>query len=378
MPLVSVLTPIFNGEKHLRACLESVINQTYQDWEYIIVDNCSRDKTVVIAEEYASSDRRIRIVINTTFVGIIENHNIAFSEISPSAEYCKVVQADDWIYPDCLEKFVKLCEENPTITLASAYRIDNDQVGLKVLPPSKSLYPGREIARGFFFNEWPDPFGSPTSYFLRAGPVRAHPPFFNPSNMYADVEACLKILREGDFGFIHEVLTFTRRPADAQTPKSHYLRVNLPSFLWILKNHGRVFLSDEEYGECVRKHLRHYYLVMARDLVRFRRNREYWLYHFDSLRKLGYPLNLFRLLATIPKLPKEKSPPAGNSRGLGGDPQNGLDRPAKLGRNFPGRFYLYLAGSLIIRPISVWASSVKSRSIPPLGVKVISPKTIRL
>jgi glycosyltransferase involved in cell wall biosynthesis len=306
MPLVSVLTPVFNGETHLRACIESVVKQTYQDWEYIIVNNCSRDKTLNIAEEYAAQDRRIRIVNNTSFVGIIENHNIAFSKMSLSAEYCKVVQADDWIYPECLEKFVKICEENPTITLATAYRIDNDHVGLKILPPSKSVFSGRDIARGFFFDEWPDPFGSPTSYFLRAGPVRAHPPFFNPSNMYADVEACIKILRDGDFGFIHEVLTFTRRPSDAQTPKSHYLRVSLPSFLWILRNHGRVFLTEDEYRECIRKHLRHYYLVMARDLVKFRRNREYWRYHIDSLRKVGYPLNPFRLLATIPQLPKEK------------------------------------------------------------------------
>lgn len=306
MPLVSVLTPVFNGETHLRACIESVLKQTYRDWEYIIVNNCSRDGTLAIAEEFAAQDRRIHIVNNTSFVGIIENHNIGFSEMSPSAEYCKVVQADDWIYPECLEKFVKLGEENPTITLASAYRIDNDRVGLKVLPPPKSVFSGRDIARGFFFDEWPDPFGSPTSYFLRAAPVRSHPPFFNPSNMYADVEACLKILRDGDFGFVHEVLTFTRRPSDAQTPKSHYLRVGYPSFLWILRNHGKVFLTDAEYGRCVSDHLRQYYLVMARDLINFRRGWSYWRYHIDSLRKVGYPLNPFRLLATIPQLPKEK------------------------------------------------------------------------
>jgi len=306
MPLVSILTPVFDGERHLRPCIESILKQTYQNWEYIIVNNCSRDGTLDIAEEFAARDRRIRIVNNTSFVGIIENHNIAFSQISPKAVYCKVVQADDWIYPECLEKFVKICEDNPTITLASAYRIDNDQIGLRVLPPSKSVFPGREIARGFFFEEWRDPFGSPTSYFLRADPVRAYPPFFNPSNMYADVEACIKILREGDFGFIHEVLTFTRRPSDAQTPKSHYLRVGYPSFLWILRNHGRVFLTEDEFEACVRRHLRHYYQVMARDLVNFRRNWEYWRYHFDSLRKVGYPFSVFRLLAAIPQLPKEK------------------------------------------------------------------------
>ncbi|MCG7853488.1 MAG: hypothetical protein MIO92_13295, partial [Methanosarcinaceae archaeon] len=151
-----------------------------------------------------------------------------------------------------------------------------------------------------------DPFGSPTSYFLRAEPVRSHPPFFNPSNIYADVEGCIKILREGDFGFIHEVLTFTRRPSDAQTPKSHYLRVGYPSFLWILRNHGRAFLNEDEYEVCVGKHLRLYYQVMARDLINLRRNWSYWRCHFRSLREVGYPFNLFRLLAAITQLPKEK------------------------------------------------------------------------
>ncbi|MCG7853326.1 MAG: glycosyltransferase [Methanosarcinaceae archaeon] len=306
MPLVSVLTPVFNGETHLRACIESVLNQTYQNWEYVIVDNCSRDATPEIIQEYARKDRRIRVVTNTSFVGIIENHNIAFSQISSNSKYCKMVQADDWIYPECVEKFVNICEKNPTVTLADAYRIDNDKVGLNVMPHLRNIYSGREIARGFFFDEWPDPFGSPTSYFLRAEPIRAHPPFFNPFNMYADTEACIKILRSGDFALIREVLTFTRRPASAQTPKSKYFRVGYISFLWILKNHGRFFLNEKEFAVCVRNHLRRYYVVLARDLVKLRRGWKYWRYHFSSLREVGYPFNPFRLLLTIPQLPKKK------------------------------------------------------------------------
>jgi glycosyltransferase involved in cell wall biosynthesis len=306
MALVSILTPVFNGETYLRPCVESVLKQTHQDWEYIIVDNCSKDATPDIVREYARQDKRIRIVTNTSFAGIIENHNVAFSQISPKADYCKVVQADDWIYPECVEKFVKLCEENPTITLATAYRLDDAQVGLKGLPESTSVFSGREIVRSFFFDERRDIFGSPTSYFLRAEPVRAHPPFFNPYNMYADVEACIKILREGDFGFIHEVLTFTRRPRDAQTPRSHYLRVTYPSYLWIMKNHGQAFLNEEEKNGLVHKHLRAYYQVMARDLINLRRNWEYWRYHIRSLREIGHPFNPVRLLAAIPQLPGEK------------------------------------------------------------------------
>jgi glycosyltransferase involved in cell wall biosynthesis len=306
MPLVSILTPVFNGEKYLRPCIESVLKQTYRDWEYIIVDNCSQDSTPDIIREYARRDRRIRIVTNRSFVGIIDNHNIAFSQISPGADYCKVVQADDWIYPECLERFVRFCEANPTVSLATAYRLDGDEVGLKGLPESRSVFPAAEIVRRFFDHESRDIFGSPTSYFLRAEPVRSHPPFFNPRNIYADVEACIKILREGDFGFIHEVLTFTRRPADSETPRSHYLRVTFPSYLWIMKNHGKFFLDDREIKTLVDKHLRLYYQVLARDLVLLRRNRDYWRYHLRSLREVGYPFNPLRLVAALAQLPKEK------------------------------------------------------------------------
>ena len=306
MPLVSILTPVFDGAAHLRACIDSVLGQTYRDWEYVIVDNCSRDATPDIIREYARRDARIRIVTNASFVGIIENHNIAFAEMSPKAAYCKVVQADDWIYPECVEKFVRLCEANPSVTLATAYRLDGDAVGLKGLPESRSVFAGREIARSFFYDERRDIFGSPTSYFLRARSVRSDPPFFNPSNMYADVEACLKALRDGDFGFIHEVLTFTRRPADAQTPKSHYLRMTYPSYLWIMRNHGRDFLTGTEMDELLEKHLRTYYLMLARDLVHFRRNGEFWRFHFRTLREVGHPFDPIRFLKALTRLPGEK------------------------------------------------------------------------
>lgn len=319
MPFVSILTPVFNGATYLRPCLDSVLHQTYQDWEYVIVDNCSTDETADILREYAGQDSRIRIVTNRSFVGIIENHNIAFAQVNPKADYCKMVQADDWIYPSCVEKFVRFCDQNPSVSLATAYRLDGDSVGLKGLPESQSVFSGRDIVRAFFFDERRDIFGSPTSYFLRAKSVLTSPPFFNPQNIYADVEACIRVLTEGDFGFLHEVLTFTRRPADAQTPLSHYLRVTYPSYLWIMKNYGPAFLTPEEIRVLMRRHLRAYYQMMARDLVNLRRNLAYWRFHIRSLREVGHSFNPLRLLAAMPQLPGQKwlggrnSPPANPS-----------------------------------------------------------------
>src|SRR5215831_12904312 len=103
-PLVSVLTPVYNGADFLAECIESVLSQRYRNFEYVIVNNCSTDRSLEIALEYEKKDSRIRVHSNDQFVGVIENHNIAFSRMSPLAKYCKVVAADDYIFPDCLMK----------------------------------------------------------------------------------------------------------------------------------------------------------------------------------------------------------------------------------------------------------------------------------
>jgi glycosyltransferase involved in cell wall biosynthesis len=306
MPLISILTPVFNGETYLRSCIESVLAQTFQDLEYIVVDNCSQDATPDIIREFASQDKRIRVVTNKSFAGIIENHNIAYSQINPQARYCKIVQADDIIFPECLETFARLCEENPSVTLVSAKRMIGELESTDYLPASRSVFQGREIGRAFFYNKWPDIFGSPTSYFLKADVIRMQQPFYNPHNLFADQEACIKVLINGDFGFIHEVLSLSRRQEGSEYSKSGYLRISYPSYLWTLVNHGRAFLSEDEYLDRLRGHLRQYYCVMARDLINLRRGLRYWRYHFVSLRKIGYPFNPLRLLATMARLPGEK------------------------------------------------------------------------
>jgi glycosyltransferase involved in cell wall biosynthesis len=110
---VSVVTPVYNGAEYLPQCIESILGQTYTDWEYTIVNNCSSDTTLEIAQGYASRDPRIRIVSNRTFVRAMENYNIAVRQLSTDSKYCKVVAADDWLFPRCLEEMVALAFVRP-------------------------------------------------------------------------------------------------------------------------------------------------------------------------------------------------------------------------------------------------------------------------
>src|SRR6266849_6791651 len=116
-PLVSVITPVYNGDQYLRECIESVLAQTYSNWVYTIVNNCSTDGTLAIAGEYAQRDKRIRIYSNDSLLDIIANHNRAFRLISADSKYCKVVSADDWLFPECLTKMVGVAEANPSVGL---------------------------------------------------------------------------------------------------------------------------------------------------------------------------------------------------------------------------------------------------------------------
>ena len=83
-----MVTPVYNGERYLAECIESVISQSYQNWEYVILDNCSTDTTGEIAERYASADARIRVQRNERLLEIIPNWNQALRQISPESEYC--------------------------------------------------------------------------------------------------------------------------------------------------------------------------------------------------------------------------------------------------------------------------------------------------
>jgi glycosyltransferase involved in cell wall biosynthesis len=127
LPLVSIITPIYNEEIHLAECIESVEAQTYHDWEYIIVDNCSTDGSAQIAREYAKKDRRIKVIQNSRCLRALPNHNFALSQISNDSKYCKIVFADDWIFPECLERMVALAEEYPSIGLIGAYVLEGQK-----------------------------------------------------------------------------------------------------------------------------------------------------------------------------------------------------------------------------------------------------------
>jgi len=299
-PLVSVVTPVFNGERYLRECIESVLAQTYSRWDYTIVDNCSTDRTLDIAREYAASDRRIRIHRNEIFVRVIQNYNIAFRQISPESKYCKPLAADDMLLPECLEKMVRVAEENPSVAMVGAYGLySRTEMGVhgRGVPYRKLVLPGREVCRAYLLGE-PSMFASPTFTLFRSDIVRSRYAFYNESNLHADVEVSLEFLEHHDFGFVQQILIFMRVEEGSLTSFSQSFNTYLPYRLYVLVKYGPRHLTEEESRNQIRTLLREYYRYLAWQVSK-RRDRDFWSFHRGKLAALGYPLSIARLAANV-------------------------------------------------------------------------------
>ncbi len=84
--------------------MESVLQQDYPNFEYIVQDNCSDDGASRIAEELARKDPRIRLFRNDKLLPQVPNYNLAIAKCCPDSTYIKVAQADDWLLPGCRER----------------------------------------------------------------------------------------------------------------------------------------------------------------------------------------------------------------------------------------------------------------------------------
>jgi glycosyltransferase involved in cell wall biosynthesis len=288
-PLVSVVMPVHNGEAFLAESIESVLGQSYRHWELIVVDNCSSDRTLEIGRAYAERDRRVRIRRNDTLLTLMENHNVAFQAVSPESRYCKILHADDWLFPDCLERMVAVAERNPSVGLVGSYCLYGDEVRCDGLPVSTTVVSGRDMGRKTLLKEF-YAFVSPSvvmvrSEFLRSGRFRYH-----ECHIHADVEACLEVLRYCDFGFVHQVLTYVRPHGDSMTATvANRLNTYHWSWLDMLRTYGPVYLTREEHERLWRVRVRAYYGFLGQNLLR-RRSRDFWTYHRDRLNDLGLSL----------------------------------------------------------------------------------------
>lgn len=115
-PPVTIMTPVYNGEAFLAECIESVCAQSYQNWTYLIGNNCSTDGTLALAQKYAKLDPRIKISNNDKFLSLSDNWNNCFRQTR--GKYVSGLGADDVMPANFLETLVNAMEAHPECGLA--------------------------------------------------------------------------------------------------------------------------------------------------------------------------------------------------------------------------------------------------------------------
>jgi glycosyltransferase involved in cell wall biosynthesis len=300
-PLVSVVTPVHNGESFLAECIESVLAQTYEALEYLIVDDCSTDATLDIALRYAEKDQRVRVVRNEASVGVMANHNRAFRLISPQAAYCKVVSAEDMIFADCIARMVELAENNPSVGVVGSYQLVGSYVRWQGLEYPQTVVPGPEICRRVFLGSQAGfGFGTPTSILYRADLVRATDDFYPDAAPHSDASACFKHLNTCDFGFVYQVLSWGRIRQELESAKSAKINRYASAYLSDLQRYGPLYLSESELKHRLRQNVDEYHRFLAMNVGR-RRGRDFWDYHRGRLDALGYRMSGLRMIKMAAK-----------------------------------------------------------------------------
>jgi glycosyltransferase involved in cell wall biosynthesis len=131
-PAVSIGLPVYNGERYLAEALDALLAQTYTDFELIISDNASTDRTEEICRAYAARDTRIRYIRQPVNIGVDPNHHFVFEEAR--GRYFKWASDDDLYAPDFVRRCVETLEAHPEAVLAHSADATIDEQGRLMEP----------------------------------------------------------------------------------------------------------------------------------------------------------------------------------------------------------------------------------------------------
>jgi glycosyltransferase involved in cell wall biosynthesis len=217
--LVSVCLASYNSGGYLEATVKSVVEQTYENWELIIVDDCSTDNTQEVVTSVASrfGDPRIRFVTNPVRLGMVANWNRTV-ELA-NGQFIKVLGQDDILKPDCLAVQVAKMQQYPEVTVVTCARQVVGPTDKPILVrrcfPREGIYDGLETIQRCVL-AGVNIIGEPVSVLFRASTLGTRE-LFEVSILYLlDLDFWLRLLAHGDLYFIAEPKTLFRiHPAAA-------------------------------------------------------------------------------------------------------------------------------------------------------------------
>ena len=202
---ILVFVPTYNSEKYLRQCLDSVLHQTFQDWQCVISDDASTDKSVEIAREYEKIDSRFKVLTHEKNVGAANNWNRAKENNNSFAT--KILCADDYLLKDALKEQLEILQRNQTAIVFSERYI--------VFPSGKKLHPrlpkyasniSFNDAFKFYINLGRNIFGEPVTALFRTDLFVKSQGFYPKFEYSLDTSGYMAIARGHDVTFDNSIV----------------------------------------------------------------------------------------------------------------------------------------------------------------------------
>lgn len=247
-PLVSICIPTYNASKHLTECLDSVIAQTFTDFEVIVVDNQSSDETLDIVKSYSVNDSRFRISVNEQNIGAINNFNRC-AELA-KGEWIKYVHADDLIAPDCLEKLVAAAKSDSVLVCGRREFVFGEKVSEKTKNyyfdilsnrSIESLFPNaidisaQDFCKATLKNIGFNIVGEPVAVLVHRNAFHRYGIFNRHIVNKCDVELWARIAVHTGVTYVSQTLAFHRVHNDSvttsNTGKRHYRKSRIDQLL---------------------------------------------------------------------------------------------------------------------------------------------------
>lgn len=206
-PKVSILIPTYNYGHHIEEAIDSALNQTYTDFEIIIVDDASTDNTDEVVQKYLS-DKRITYYKNPVNLGLVGNFNKCLTYAKGT--YLKFLLADDKLEPTLLEKFVPVMEQYPNVSLVTSNREVFGSESKKRILPFTGLQEGKKVIFESLREGNGNWIGEPTTVMFRRSDL-PRVGYFDPAYFcLVDWEMWLRLLTVGDCYIIPETLSYFR------------------------------------------------------------------------------------------------------------------------------------------------------------------------
>jgi glycosyltransferase involved in cell wall biosynthesis len=236
---VSVIIPTYNRANLLPRAIKSVLNQTFQDFELIIVDDGSTDNTRKVVEEFQQKDSRIKYIFQENSGGPAKPINSGIK--NSKGEYIAILESDDEWLLEKLEKQIKVLEEFKNVGLVSCYAFRIFEDGTKKLYKTPYLELFKKTKWKLFWEKWG--IISPSTIMIRKEVVEKIGFFDEKIKAGADVDFYLRCIKEFDFYFIDEPLV-NYYESEESLSKKQFWKKWISEYEYILEKY------KEDFKEC--------------------------------------------------------------------------------------------------------------------------------